>query len=232
MLAPAPAGSGITINGVRASTATASVCNHTVYIGRVGLAEHLLAACNGLGVTDLTVTVKGHSLPLLDGSALPWTRALLTAGLVRTGRIEPLRLRRKVTVASGNRVIVALPAARLALTCLALAPDGSAQTMSWRAGAAGFLRELAPARTFGPVRGGMSLVARLKLGFAVRETGGWLVPARTRLDCEACRHKLLDLLGDLALLNRPLVAAVLAVLPGHQMNRRLVRMIEKEENGG
>ncbi len=227
-LAPAPAGSGISINGFRASLRAASVKRHATCVGRVGLVEHLLAACGGLGITDLEVTVRGWSLPLLDGSALPWARALLRAGLARGGQVAPLRLRRGVTVADGSSVIAALPARRLAVTCFALAPDGSAQSLSWSAGSASFLREIAPARTFGPVNGGMLSAARLKLGFGVREVGGWLVPERARLDREACRHKILDLVGDLALLGRPLAAEVFAVCPGHGLNLALAGEISRQ----
>lgn len=225
VLAPAGPGSGIVINGVRASVRTAAVKRHATCIGRVALVEHLMAACSGLGITDLAVTVKGRSLPLLDGSALPWVRALERAGLKRVGTVAPLRPRRSVTVSDGNRVTVALPADRLSVTCLALAPDGSAQTVSWRAGSAAFEREVAPARTFGPVLGG---VARLRLGFAVRQVGGMLAPARERLPDEACRHKILDLVGDLALLGRPCCAAIFAICPGHRLNLALARAMEKQ----
>ena len=228
VLAPAEPGSGIVINGVRAGTRTATVSRHAVRVGRVALVEHLLAACCGLGITDLAVAVKGRSLPLLDGSALPWVRALERAGLKRAGIIAPLRLRGSVTVSEGNSVIAVLPAKRLAVTCLALAPRGSAQNVSWRAGSAAFEREVAPARTFGPLSGGARASARLKLGYAVREVGGMLVPVRERLRDEACRHKILDLVGDLALLGRPLVAEVFAICPGHRLNLALARALEEQ----
>lgn len=228
LLAPAVAGSGVVINGVRVGTRSADVFSHTVRVGRIALVEHLLAACSGLGVTDLAVSVKGRSLPLLDGSALPWVRALERAGLRRAGTVSPLRLRRSVNVSEGNSVIVALPADRLAVTCLALAPDGSAQTVSWRAGSAAFERQLAPARTFGPLADGTLTVARLKLGYAVRAVGGVFAPARARLPHEACRHKILDLVGDLALLGRPLCAELFAVCPGHRLNLALARALMRQ----
>lgn len=228
LLAPAVAGSGVVINGVRAGTRSADVFSHTVRVGRIALVEHLLAACSGLGVTDLAVSVKGRSLPLLDGSALPWVRALERAGLRRAGTVSPLRLRRSVNVSEGNSVIVALPADRLAVTCLALALDGSAQTVSWRAGSAAFERELAPARTFGPVRGGARQAAKLNLRFGLTSRGGMLTPARARLPHEACRHKILDLVGDLALLGRPLYAELFAICPGHRLNLALARALVRQ----
>jgi UDP-3-O-[3-hydroxymyristoyl] N-acetylglucosamine deacetylase len=228
VLEPAEPGSGITFNGVRASLRTATVRGHAVRVGRVGMVEHLLAVCSGLGVTDLEVAVRGRSLPLLDGSALPWMRALERAGLKRAGRIAPLRLRQSVTVSDGASVIVALPARTFEVTCLAIAPGGQPETVTWRAGRGSFKQEIAPARTFGPLAGGARAAARLGLGFAVRAVGGMLVPARARLDREACRHKILDLVGDLALPGRPLVAAIFAVCPGHRLNLELARAMQRQ----
>jgi UDP-3-O-[3-hydroxymyristoyl] N-acetylglucosamine deacetylase len=172
--------------------------------------------------------MPGRGLPLLDGSASPWVRALGRAGLKRGGRVAPLKLRRPVTVADGVSVIVAVPAAKFEVTCLAVAPGDKPETVTWRAGRRSFEQEIAPARTFGPLAGGVRAATRLKLGFAVRTVGGMLVPARARLDREACRHKILDLVGDLALPGRPLVAAVFAVCPGHRLNLALARAIQRQ----
>jgi len=192
------------------------------------MVEHLLAACHGLGVTDLDVVSDGAELPLGDGSALPYVRLLGRAGVVRSAEpVEPLRPGVPVLVSEGRRFIAAVPAPRLQLSCLARLPGPVVQHCLVRPHR-GFARELAPARTFGVTRAACGPTQRaLRLPFRLERRGRLVLPTRPRFADETCRHKALDLFGDLWLLGRPLQAEVFAFCPGHGLNIRFARRLQR-----
>jgi UDP-3-O-[3-hydroxymyristoyl] N-acetylglucosamine deacetylase len=234
-LSPAGPGAGIWFNGsVRATVANAGVCDHATCVGRgshrVRMVEHLLAACYGLGVTDLAVETSGAELPISDGSAEPYVRRLMRAGIVRyEDGPGPARLKRPVLVRQGARFIAAVPAGSLAVNCLTRFPEFGPQFCAFSATPASFLRTVARARTL--ARTGMSPAAFGKkhgLTFRLKRAGRFVCAERWRFPDEPCRHKALDLLGDLALLGRPLAAEVFAFMPGHRLNIAFVRNVERE----
>ena len=234
-LSPAGPGAGIWFNGdVRATLAGASVIGHTTCLGRgnrrVRMVEHLLAACYGLGVTDLAVETRGAGLPIGDGSAVPYVRLLTKAGIVHYKEgPEPARLKRPVLVRQGLRFIAAVPANGLAINCLTRFDEFGTQFGALAVTPASFQRALARARTL--ARTGMSPAAFGKkhgLRFRLQRVGRFVCAERWRFRDEPCRHKALDLLGDLALLGRPLDAAVFAYMPGHRLNIAFARKVERE----
>jgi len=215
----------------------------------VMMVEHFLAACYGLGLWDLMVEIHNWSLgicqfsdsqylPFGDGSALEFVRAFCRAGLSNTD-VETqdfVSLRAPVKVRSGKRFIVAFPASRLRINCLIDYPFVGRQFFSAVMTRNLFVKELAPARTFGRYRRStdgetQDLVSLLekRLGYRLKREGAWVFPKRLRFKNEFCRHKTLDLLGDLALLGRPLMAEIFAFNPGHRLNLALVRKITELE---
>ena len=191
--------------------------------------EHLLAAAVGEGVDNLRVDVHGPELPLLDGAADQWARLLEQAGPVEQAQPrEPLVLDRVVRVEDGPRWAQAEPCPRLELRVSIDFPQPAvgAQAVQLALGPGVFRRELAWARTFGFLDELAQLrAARLGLGgdldsVVVFGPAGPLEPLRA--PDEPVRHKALDLLGDLALLGRPLCARVRAHRPGHALTRALV----------
>ena len=234
-LSPAGPGTGIWFNGhVRAIARNAAVSGHATCLGRgrhkVRMVEHLLAACYGLGVTDLAVETSGTELPLGDGSAEPYVRSLTKVGIVHYKEgPEPARLKRPVLVRHGLRFIAAVPAEGLAVNCLTCFPEFGPQFGALAVTPASFQRALARARTL--ARTDMSPAAvekRYALRFRLRRVGRFVCAERWRFKDEPCRHKALDLLGDLALLGRPLDAAVFAYMPGHRLNIAFARKVERE----
>ncbi|MEO0025389.1 MAG: UDP-3-O-acyl-N-acetylglucosamine deacetylase [candidate division WOR-3 bacterium] len=229
-LSPAPAGTGIVFNSqLRADIRHARVENHATVLAhnscRIALVEHLLAACTGLGITDLNITLDRGEPPFADGSSLPFARRLQQAGI--TGSSKPFYLTGPVAVAAAGSLIIALPCPRLKISCLIDYPQTGPQFFSALITPGRFLREIAPARTFGPA--GTELQPLLKrLPFRVKIINRWLFPAKPRFDTEPCRHKILDLLGDLTLFGRPLRAEIFAYNPGHRLNLKLVRRLRKE----
>ncbi|MCX7732371.1 MAG: UDP-3-O-acyl-N-acetylglucosamine deacetylase [candidate division WOR-3 bacterium] len=227
---PAPAGTGIVLNSeLRADIRHARVKNHTTVLirnrCRVSLVEHLLAACAGMGITDLQLTIDRDELPFNDGSSLLFARQLKNAGI--TGRTEPFYLATPVAVAGTRSLIIALPAPHLKISCLIDYPQTGPQFFSTVITPERFLREIAPARTFGPADPALKPLLD-RLPFRVKMVDGWLFPAEPRFRAEPCRHKILDLLGDLALFGRPLRAELFAYNPGHRLNLKLVRQLRKE----
>mmetsp|Transcript_36556 Transcript_36556/g.60553 ORF Transcript_36556/g.60553 Transcript_36556/m.60553 type:complete len:292 (+) Transcript_36556:89-964(+) len=207
----------------------------TLGVGRstVGLVEHLMSAFGGIGVSACRVEVNSAELPVLDGSALPWIKAINSAGLVRlTCEPEVLYLRQPVIVQEASSWALAHPAQTTRLTCgidFPRSPIGR-QWHSWGPADGCFAREIAPARTFalgkdlqsmqedGLIRGG-SLACAL-----VCDANRWL-NGPLRFANEPARHKLLDLLGDLALLGSLPRMHVIAYRGSHRLHVMLARRL-------
>lgn len=240
-LAPAPAGAGIVLH--TPGGAVPALLSHIESgfqrtLLRAGHAqaetvEHLLAACWALGVDDLCVHMDAREVPILDGSAAPWVAALEAAGLFENGgeMVEPLRVRRRIEHREGPRRIALEPAEALVLVLrIVFAEPGiGRQSGVFRLSPQRFARDLAPARTFGPARALPALQAQgLVRGASLANTAAFqdgrvLNPGGLRFADEPLRHKALDLVGDLALLGRPLLARVEAEQPGHALTHAVLR---------
>ena len=238
-LSPAGPGAGIWFNRhVQARTRNAGVGGHATCLGRgchkVRMVEHLLAACYGLGVTDLAVETDGAELPIGDGSAGPYVRLLAKAGIVQHKKgPEPARLKRPVLVRQRSRFIAAVPAKGLTINCLTRFPEFGPQFCSFALTRASFVNDVAPARTLAQTDVSPTALRRnLGLRFGLKRMGRFVCAERWRFRDEPCRHKALDLVGDLALLGRPLEAAVFAHMPGHKLNLAFALKVEKELEAG
>jgi UDP-3-O-[3-hydroxymyristoyl] N-acetylglucosamine deacetylase len=230
---PAPSGMGIVFNScIRAAVRYAAVKNHCTVLrrGKHNLAgvEHFLAACTGLGITDLTVRLNNQELPFGDGSSRLFVPTLLKLGSANQG--APAMLTEPVAVCAANGIIIALPAPRLVIHCLIDYPLTGKQFFSCQINPHTFIREIAPARTFGPAEPELKHLLR-HLHFRVKNVDGWLFPARLRFPNEPCRHKILDLLGDLALLGRQIRAEIFAFNPSHRLNIKFVRRLKHVASG-
>lgn len=200
---------------------------------QIATTEHLLAAFLVLGVDHARVVADGDELPALDGSAIPYVQAIRRVGREELGvPRQPVTLARPAWIHQGSADIVALPADDLRITYVLdyAHPMIGTQTASLPITTVTFVEEIAPARTFGLLEWAEELRARgLALGASTENTvvvtqDGYLSPLR--YPDEFVRHKILDMVGDLALLGRPLRAHVLAVRSGHAANIALAREIE------
>ncbi|MGQ9679055.1 MAG: UDP-3-O-acyl-N-acetylglucosamine deacetylase [bacterium] len=227
---PGTTGSGIVFNkAVRADVGNAHAANGYTFLAhgrkRLLMVEHFLATCFGLGVTDIEVEVTGEELPFGDGSARIYLDLFRRAGLQRhdkNGKL--LKLARPIGVKSGGRFIIALPGVGFRVHIFyELEGVLPRHFFSGLVNQKFFRREIAPARTFG--KDISSKQFERYLPFKVRKVHGWLFPARKRFIDEPCRHKALDLLGDLGLLGWALEAEILAFNPGHRLNLRMVRRL-------
>jgi UDP-3-O-[3-hydroxymyristoyl] N-acetylglucosamine deacetylase len=196
----------------------------------VSTVEHLLAALWVAGVTAAEVWVEGEEIPAGDGSALPFWNAVQRAGLhPLQDDLPELTAREPVWVQDGDRVCAALPCSELRVTYVVRFPDRPAQAVDLRVDPASFERELAPARTWGYAEEAEDLRGRgLALGASeantlVLERGGYR--NRPRFPDEPVRHKVVDLLGDLALLGVRLRAHLVAVGAGHTTHVALAQAL-------
>ncbi|KAF0654443.1 UDP-3-O-[3-hydroxymyristoyl] N-acetylglucosamine deacetylase [Cyanobium sp. Copco_Reservoir_LC18] len=178
---------------------------------RLATVEHLLAALAGTGVSQAELWVDGEEIPLLDGSGLPWVEAIAEAGLSDRGeRLEPPLPPLPLTLGQGLGFVAALPNERLRLAAAIEFPQAAIgrQLYAIDLTPESFVSEIAPARTFGfREQVEQLLAAGLIRGGAldnalVCDGDDWVNPPLRFAD-EPVRHKLLDLLGDLALVGLP-----------------------------
>ncbi|HUP49622.1 MAG TPA: UDP-3-O-acyl-N-acetylglucosamine deacetylase [Thermoanaerobaculia bacterium] len=245
-LHPAPGGSGMTfvradLQGLRipALQASTTALDYATTVGKddvaVGTVEHLLAAVMACGITDVDIHIDGPEVPIIDGSALPFMHLIDAAGVRDLGvPIDPLRITEPIEVVDGERSIRIVPSSRLVLKYRIDFPHPviGKQSFHFDFEHDNFLRRIAPARTFGFLRDVETLrAAGLARGGSVEncivldENG--IVSGPLRFRDEFVRHKVLDLLGDLALIGRPVIGEITATRGGHAMHSRFVaRLLE------
>ena len=200
----------------------------------ISTTEHLLSTFYSMGIDNAYVEIDNLEVPILDGSGQPFVDLIRAAGIRQSRRHKRyLRIRKPVSVEGGGKRISILPADRFLLTCEVFFPHAlvGRQTLDMEVTPENYAVELAPARTFGfeyelhQMRN-MGLIRGASLDNAVcfdRES--ILNPGGLRFPDECCRHKALDLIGDLALIGKPLLGHVIAEKAGHAMHFALVNKI-------
>jgi UDP-3-O-[3-hydroxymyristoyl] N-acetylglucosamine deacetylase len=193
----------------------------------IGTVEHLLSALYALGVDNARIGIDGPELPVMDGSAASYVYLIRSAGLFpqRAPRCV-LRMRRRVEVREGDRSISIAPGRSFRVT-YAVEYDhpaiGRQQFRVRSLGADWFERELAAARTFGFLDEMDRLRCPSSLDNAVvLDDSGVVNGEGLRWPDEFVRHKVVDLLGDLALLGMPLQGHVRVERGGHGLHHRLL----------
>lgn len=198
----------------------------------IGTVEHLLAACYGLGVDNLRVEVKGPEIPVMDGSAASFVFLLRQAGLFeQDAPRRVLRVREAMEVRDGAKRIRVEPSRHLRISYAVdfAHPTIGRQRMRELTLVNGtFESELSRARTFGFLheveamwRAGLARGGSLE-NTVVLDEAGVMNPEGLRWPDEFVRHKMLDLMGDLALLGMPLAGHVHVERGGHALHQRLV----------
>jgi UDP-3-O-[3-hydroxymyristoyl] N-acetylglucosamine deacetylase len=196
--------------------------------------EHLLAALVGMEVDNVFAEVDAGEIPVLDGSASPFVRLIRTAGVIRqTRRQSYVKITQPVEIIDGARRVRIEPSSTPKITYSIQYdhPLIQTQTYTYTCSASAFEQEIATARTFGFLHEVEALWARglgkggtldntvvLSQDGVVNETG-------LRFPNEFVRHKVLDLMGDVALLGFPFIGHIVAERSGHAMHTRLVEQI-------
>jgi UDP-3-O-[3-hydroxymyristoyl] N-acetylglucosamine deacetylase len=199
----------------------------------ISTTEHLLSVLYSMGIDNVYVEIDNLEVPILDGSGLPFVRLIEQAGIRQYRRKRRyLRIRRPVSVEDKGKRISIIPDEVFRLTCDTdyPAPVGR-QSLELEVTPQRYASELAFARTFGwqsdlDQMRNMGLIRGASMENAVCfDSRGPMNPGGLRAPDECCRHKALDLIGDLALLGRPLLGHVIAERAGHAMHAALVARI-------
>lgn len=203
----------------------------------ISTTEHLLSACIGLGLDNAIVELDNLEVPILDGSAKPFVDLIQRAGLRQQRRKRSyLRILREVEVRDGNKFIAAYPATGYQVQYninfaepigqqsfhVDLSRDLYRQDVA-AARTFGFLREEKAMRDMGLIRG-----ATEENVIVVTDTGVKNGPLR--FADEFVRHKVLDLIGDLALLGRQVIGRIVADRAGHAMHTALVSRLLRDKS--
>lgn len=199
----------------------------------VATVEHLLSALHGLAIDNARIELDGPEVPILDGSARPFVDRIREAGIRSLSRPRRfLKLTRPVRVRSGEREILAIPDNVLQATYAIDFPHPviGYQMVATEIDEETYIESIAPARTFCLLRdveamrrAGLALGGSLDNALVVGDGG--VLNGSLRFPDEFARHKVLDLVGDLALLEAPLRAHVIAFKGGHNLHAALVAQI-------
>ncbi len=219
--------------------------DHATSLGRgsvtIGTVEHLLAALYGLGIDNVLIEVNGPELPIMDGSAASFVYLIRSAGIYeQDAEKSVLRVRRSVEVRDGAKRIFIEPARSLKITYTVdfahpsigrqavrglEMVNGTFEAEVARARTFGFFHEVETLRRHGLGRGG-SLDNTVVL-----DDSGVMNPGGLRWPDEFARHKVLDLLGDLALLGVPLEGHIQVERGGHALHQEFVaELLRSPEN--
>jgi UDP-3-O-[3-hydroxymyristoyl] N-acetylglucosamine deacetylase len=246
---PAPAGTGIVFhrtdldgfaveahgrNVARVSYAT-SLMKKGVLISTI---EHLLSAFIGAGIDNAIVELDNLELPILDGSAQPFIEMIGKAGIRQQRKARTyLRIVREIELREGDKFIAVYPADAYSVSYSINFPHPLIGKQSFRVPLTNgsYLEEIAPARTFGFLHEAEAMRQQGLIRGASMENAIVLDRAQVlnpplRFADEFVRHKVLDLIGDLALIGKQILGAVVADRAGHAMHTALVSRILRDRS--
>jgi UDP-3-O-[3-hydroxymyristoyl] N-acetylglucosamine deacetylase len=201
--------------------------------------EHLLSALRGSHVDNCIIEIDSLEVPILDGSAEPFIEMIERAGIISME--EPrqfLRALKRVEVSEGNRRMSISPAPNFSISCLIEFPhpmigaqrreiilsDGEFSQQIASARTFGFLNEIESLRDLGLARGGS-----LDNAVVLTPEGGIMNREGLRYADEFVRHKILDIIGDLALFGMPVIGRIEAERTGHGIHTALVSRVLRDD---
>jgi UDP-3-O-[3-hydroxymyristoyl] N-acetylglucosamine deacetylase len=246
---PAPSGTGIVFrridlenfeieatgrNIARVSYAT-SLMKKGVLISTT---EHLLSAFIGTGIDNAIVELDNLELPILDGSARPFVDMIQRAGIRKQRRLRSyMRIRREIELREGDKFIAVYPADTYSVSYTVDFPHHLIGRETFRVDLTdgNFLREIAPARTFGFLHEAdamrqQGLIRGASTENAIVLTPEGLMNPPLRYADEFVRHKVLDLIGDLALVGKQILGNIVADRAGHAMHTALVSRLLRDKS--
>jgi UDP-3-O-[3-hydroxymyristoyl] N-acetylglucosamine deacetylase len=245
---PASAGSGIVfrrvdldgfeVEAISRNVARVSYATSLMKKGvLISTTEHLLSAFIGTGIDNAIVELDNLELPILDGSAQPFVALIQQAGIRRQRRPRTyLKIRRDVELREGDKFIAVYPAETYSVSYSINFPHPmiGKETFALELQNGNYLREIAPARTFGsredePAMRNMGLIRGASWQNCIVLNKGGIENPPLRFDDEFVRHKVLDLIGDLALLGKRILGNVVADRAGHAMHTALVSRLLRDK---
>jgi UDP-3-O-[3-hydroxymyristoyl] N-acetylglucosamine deacetylase len=206
----------------------------------IATVEHLLAALAGSHIDNCLIEIDSLEVPILDGSAEPFIELIEQAGtVVLEAPRQFLRVLKRVEVAEGNRRMSICPARNFSISCLIEFPHPMIGTQRREIEIVDgqFSQEVAPARTFGflheieALRGsGLIRGGSLENAVVLTPEGGVMNSEGLRFVDEFVRHKIIDIIGDLALFGMPLLGRVEAERTGHGVHTALVSRVLHDDS--
>ena len=203
---------------------------------KVHMVEHVLSALRGCKVDNAFLEIDKEEVPILDGSAKSYVASIKKVGFQRQGKVQRfLKVMKPVVVRKGESIIVALPFEAFRLSCTS--KDRRCihtHYADWTESAGNYSRDIAPARTFVVYDDVEPLLKSRKIRGWNLDMTVFLSKGKTisqdpmRFENEMARHKILDMIGDLALLGKPLKAHIVAVCPSHSLNLDLCKALVSE----
>ena len=201
--------------------------------------EHLMAALSALGVDNAIVELNSSEVPIMDGSAAPWVHLIVNEAGVKKLQSPRryLKVLRPISLAQGDKRIALYPAEHLKVT-YSISFDHPLlrhQSRTMKISEESFVEDIAPARTFGFLKEvemlrqrGLALGGSLDNAIVLGETG--VLNNALRFDDEFVRHKILDVIGDLALVGHPVVGHLVAHRGGHALHTAFAAKILEERD--
>jgi len=249
-ICPAPANTGIVFKrtdldgfAIPAQSRHVARVSYATSLMRKGVlistTEHLLSAFAGMGVDNARVEIDNLELPIMDGSALPFVKAIREVGLHKQrARRLYARINKSIEIVDGAKRIAIHPAETFRVTYSIDFPHPliGTQSLDFVASERGYETEVAPARTFGflaevemLLKSGLVKGGSLE-NVVVLDKDRVMNPEGLRFPDEFCRHKILDLMGDISLLGHPLIGHVVAERAGHAMHAQLVSQLIRQKD--
>ncbi|CAK8720562.1 UDP-3-O-acyl-N-acetylglucosamine deacetylase [Candidatus Electrothrix aarhusensis] len=204
---------------------------------KISTTEHLMAALHGAGIDNATIDIDSHEVPIMDGSAGPFIHLLQKGGLKKQRALRKvLRITKPISLTQGDKSIRIEPYAGFKISGTIKFGDNdllNEQSYSAELTQERFINEIAEARTFGFIeqveelwKNGLALGGSLKNVIAIHwNRESVLNEEGLRFDDEFIRHKMLDLIGDIALLGSPVLGHVIANRSGHTLHHNLMQTI-------
>ncbi len=198
--------------------------------------EHLLAALVSLGIDNVVVELNSPEVPIMDGSAAPFIYLIQEAGVKELSKSRRyLKVLRPMSLTRGDKRIAVFPSDHFKVT-YSISFDHPLlrhQARTMRVNEQAFVDEIAPARTFGFLKEvemlrqqGLALGGSLENAIVIGDTG--VLNNALRFEDEFVRHKILDLIGDMALIGHPIVGHVVAHRGGHALHTEFAAQVLQE----
>jgi UDP-3-O-[3-hydroxymyristoyl] N-acetylglucosamine deacetylase len=246
-LRPAPADTGIIFRrsdvgvDIPATVQHVSAVHYATVLGKGGVTvetvEHLLAALVSVGIDNVIIELTHNEVPIMDGSAAPFLFLVQEAGIKRLAAPRRyLKILRPVQIAHSDKRIAIYPSDhfKVSYTISFDHPMLRHQSRTERITEMGFAEAIAPARTFGFLKdvellrqNGLALGGSLENAIVIGDAG---VLNALRFEDEFVRHKILDVVGDLALVGHPIIGHVVAHRAGHALHTALAAQLLQERD--
>ena len=246
---PAPAGTGIVFHrsdldgfAIEASGRNVARVSYATSLMKKGVlistTEHLLSAFIGMGIDNAIVELDNLELPILDGSAQPFISMIQKAGIRRQRKARTyLRIVREIELREGDKFIAVYPSDVYSVAYSINFPHPLIGKQSYcvRLTNGSFVEEIAPARTFGFLHEAeamrqQGLIRGASTENAIVLNREEILNPPLRYHDEFVRHKVLDLIGDLALIGKQILGSVVADRAGHAMHTALVSRVLRDRS--